>query len=123
MPTRPRTRPSRLRQEPEALTWAREKAGLTKRALAGRIGISEQLVGEMESGWRSATPANLRRLATALNCPVVVLERTHQPIRLIDLADAVNGAVDLGRAVNVFRNPPPSKVKISGKLRGRGGRR
>jgi transcriptional regulator with XRE-family HTH domain len=72
---RERRRPSRLRQEPEAVTWAREKAGLTKRELAGRVGISEKLMGEIESGWRSATPANLIRIAAALNCPLVVLER------------------------------------------------
>ncbi|MFF7158017.1 helix-turn-helix domain-containing protein [Streptomyces sp. NPDC008139] len=70
-----RTRPSRLHQEPEAVTWAREKAGLTKRALADQVGISEQLMGEIESGWRSATPANLIKIADALNCPLVVLER------------------------------------------------
>ncbi|WP_322974725.1 helix-turn-helix domain-containing protein [Actinacidiphila epipremni] len=71
-------RPRRLHQEPEAVTWAREKAGLTKRALAGEVGISEQLMGEIESGWRSATPANLARIAAALNCPLVVLERKRQ---------------------------------------------
>ncbi|WP_328915282.1 MULTISPECIES: helix-turn-helix domain-containing protein [unclassified Streptomyces] len=73
--TRPRTRPRTLHQEPRAVTWAREKAGLTKRALAQEIGISEVLMGEIESGWRSATPANLARIARALNCPLVVLER------------------------------------------------
>jgi transcriptional regulator with XRE-family HTH domain len=72
---RPRARPRRLHHEPEAVAWAREKAGLTKRALAARVGISEQLVGEIESGWRNATPANLARIADALNCPLVVLER------------------------------------------------
>ncbi|BBA97357.1 hypothetical protein RVR_3050 [Actinacidiphila reveromycinica] len=70
-----RRRPKRLNQEPEAVTWARERAGLTKRELAGAVGISEQLMGEIESGWRSATPANLRRIAVALNCPLVALER------------------------------------------------
>ncbi|WP_333770700.1 helix-turn-helix domain-containing protein [Streptomyces sp. IBSBF 2435] len=70
-----RTRPSRLHQEPEAVTWARKKAGFTKRALAELVGISEQLMGEIESGWRSATPANLIKIADALNCPIVVLER------------------------------------------------
>jgi transcriptional regulator with XRE-family HTH domain len=75
MTPRSRTRPSRLHQEPEAVTWAREKAGLTKRALADQVGISEQLMGEIESGWRSATPANLVKIAEALNCPLVVLER------------------------------------------------
>ena len=76
MPAHHRTRPSTLHQEPEAITWAREKAGLTKRALAELVGISEQLMGEIESGWRSATPANLLKIAEALNCPVVVVERT-----------------------------------------------
>ncbi|NUS15248.1 MAG: helix-turn-helix transcriptional regulator [Streptomyces sp.] len=75
MPARHRTRPSRLHHEPKAVAWAREKAGLTKRALADMVGISEQLMGEIESGWRSATPANLIKIAAALNCPLVVLER------------------------------------------------
>jgi transcriptional regulator with XRE-family HTH domain len=73
--SRTRTRPSRLHQEPASVTWARQKSGLTKRALAETIGISEQLMGEIESGWRSATPANLAKIADALNCPVVMLER------------------------------------------------
>jgi transcriptional regulator with XRE-family HTH domain len=72
---RKRRRPSKLNQEPAAVTWAREKCGLTKRALARSVGISEQLMSEIESGWRSATPANLNKIAEALNCPVVVLER------------------------------------------------
>ncbi|WP_328914634.1 MULTISPECIES: helix-turn-helix domain-containing protein [unclassified Streptomyces] len=59
------------------VTWAREKSGLTKRALAERVGVSEQLIGEIESGWRNATPANLVKIAEALNCPVVALERKH----------------------------------------------
>lgn len=75
---RTRTRPRTLDQEPEAITWARKKAGLTKRALARRIGISEQLMGEIESGWRNATPANLNKIAEALNCPVVSLERKRE---------------------------------------------
>jgi hypothetical protein len=32
-------------------------------------------MNEIESGWRSATPANLMKIADALNCPVVMLER------------------------------------------------
>jgi transcriptional regulator with XRE-family HTH domain len=79
MASRTRSRPRKLHQEPEAVTWAREKAGLTKRALARTVGVSEQLVGEIESGWRNATPANLARIAEALNCPVVFLERKRQP--------------------------------------------
>lgn len=67
-----------LNQEPEAVTYARRKAGLTKRQLAEMIGISEQLMGEIESGWRNATPENLLKLAEALNCPLVVLERKRE---------------------------------------------
>ncbi|MDD1062362.1 helix-turn-helix domain-containing protein [Streptomyces cocklensis] len=78
---RRRERPRSLHQEPEAVTWAREKSGLTKRRLAELVGISEQLMGEVESGRRSATPADLARIARALNCPVVVLERRHSGSR------------------------------------------
>ncbi|MFJ1582072.1 helix-turn-helix transcriptional regulator [Streptomyces sp. NPDC088197] len=70
-----RTSPRRLHQEPEAVRWAREKAGLNKRALAEQVGVSEQLMGEIESGRRNATPANLTKIARALNCPLVSLER------------------------------------------------
>jgi DNA-binding XRE family transcriptional regulator len=70
-----RRRPLRLHHEPAALTWAREKCGLTKRALAREVGISEQLMCEIESGWRSATPANLQKIAAVLRCPVVMLEQ------------------------------------------------
>ncbi|NUS17585.1 MAG: helix-turn-helix transcriptional regulator [Streptomyces sp.] len=72
---RKRTRPRQLNHEPDAVAWARRKAGLTKRQLARVVGISEQLMGEIESGWRSATPANLLKIAAALNCPAVFLER------------------------------------------------
>lgn len=52
MPRR-RTRPRRPHHEPEAATWAREKAGLTQRALA----------------------AHIAKIADVRNCPLVVLSR------------------------------------------------
>jgi transcriptional regulator with XRE-family HTH domain len=64
-----------LGHEPEAVIYAREKAGLTQAELARRVGVSVALVNMIESGDRNATPAMLLRLAAALNCPVVVLER------------------------------------------------
>lgn len=73
--SRRRERPTRLNQNPGAVTWAREMAGLTKRQLAAAAGFSEQLMGEIESGWRNATAVNLLKIAAALKCPVVVLER------------------------------------------------
>jgi transcriptional regulator with XRE-family HTH domain len=75
-----------LDHEPEAVTYARQKAGLSKTELAGRLGVSLSLISQIETGDRNATPAMLLRLADALNCPVVVLERKRcQPM-------AVNGA-------------------------------
>lgn len=64
-----------LDHEPEAVTYARKKAGLTMTDLADRLGVSLSLVSQWESGDRNATPAILPRLAEVLNCPVVVLER------------------------------------------------
>src|SRR4051812_21219601 len=64
-----------LDHEPAAVTYAREQAGLTKTALAQRCGVSVSLISEIEGGTRNATPAMLRKLAAALNCPRVVLER------------------------------------------------
>ncbi|MBM9504513.1 helix-turn-helix transcriptional regulator [Streptomyces sp. KK5PA1] len=70
-----RTLTNRLNQEPGAVTAARLRAGLTKSALAQRVGISAQLMSDIESGWRSATPEVLPRIAGVLNCPVTALER------------------------------------------------
>jgi len=76
MNSRPRKRPkSPLDHEPEALTYARQKAGLTQADLASRVGVAFSLVSEWERGTRNCTPANLNKVAEALNCPVVVLER------------------------------------------------
>ena len=64
-----------LNHEPEAVTWAREKAGLTKAAVAEEFPCAPSLITEIEKGTRNATPATLNRLAEIFNCPVVVLER------------------------------------------------
>jgi transcriptional regulator with XRE-family HTH domain len=64
-----------LDHEPEAVTYAREQAGLTKTRLAKLCGVSVSLISEIESGTRNATPAMIIKLAEALNCPRVVLER------------------------------------------------
>lgn len=76
MSERPTRRPhgAPLHHAPEAVTYAREQAGLTKRALAEKCGFSEQLMCDIEAGRRSATPAKLAQMAAVLNCPKVVLE-------------------------------------------------
>lgn len=75
----PRRVPKRLNHEPKAVRWARERSGLSQTALAKRAGLARTLVVEIEKGTRSATPENLLKLAEAMNCPVVVLERKREP--------------------------------------------
>jgi transcriptional regulator with XRE-family HTH domain len=67
-----------LDHEPEAVIYARVQAGLTKTQLAGMCGVSLSLISEIESGTRNATPAMIIKLARALNCPRVVLERKRE---------------------------------------------
>jgi transcriptional regulator with XRE-family HTH domain len=64
-----------LDHEPIAVTYARTQAGLTKTQLAKNCGVSTSLISEIESGKRNATPAMIIKLASALNCPRVILER------------------------------------------------
>lgn len=67
-----------LDHEPEAVTYARERAGLTKTDLAVQLGVSLSLISEIEAGTRNATHRLQRRMAQVLNCPVVVLQRKYQ---------------------------------------------
>ena len=78
-PIRPR-RISLTHQNPEALTFARVAKGWSQTDLAAAVGISRSLLCEMEKGTRGATPANLKRIADVLNCPVSVLERKRQAV-------------------------------------------
>lgn len=64
-----------LDHEPAAVTYAREQAGLTRTQVAAACGVSLSLISEIEAGTRNATPAMIIKLASALNCPRVVLER------------------------------------------------
>ena len=77
----PERAPTRLHHSPEAVRWAREMAGLNQTQLAERAGLSRTLVVEIEGGTRNATPANLRKLAEALNCPLVALEAKREVTR------------------------------------------
>lgn len=68
----PATRPRRkapLTHDPEALTWARTKAGRTQAWLAAELGISPGHMSEIEAGTRGLTDEKLRRTAELLDCP------------------------------------------------------
>lgn len=70
---RRRSRGAPLDHAPEGVSYARETAGLTKRALADSVQISKQLMCDIEAGRRNASPELLRRMAERLGCPLVVL--------------------------------------------------
>ncbi|WP_329368649.1 transcriptional regulator [Streptomyces sp. NBC_00669] len=78
-----RSRPLQLFHEPEAVTWARETAGLTKNELAARVGFSVNLLTAIERGNRTATPSHLAKIADALDCPLVDLERKQQASHIL----------------------------------------
>jgi transcriptional regulator with XRE-family HTH domain len=80
-----------LDHEPEAVRYAREQAGLTRTRLAKMCGVSLSLISEIEGGTRNATPAMLTKLADALNCPRVVLERKRNSPQHGDEVDAGHG--------------------------------
>lgn len=71
--TRPR-RVTPVDHDPEALKWARGRAGWRQAALAREVGISPSLLCEAEKGTRGLAPDVKNRLAAALNCPVTVFE-------------------------------------------------
>lgn len=77
MPTKiPRGhRMSPLDHEPEAVAYARRKAGLSQAEAANILGKSVSLLSEIEKGTRNARPELLAAMAKAYNCPLVVLER------------------------------------------------
>jgi transcriptional regulator with XRE-family HTH domain len=64
-----------LNHEPQAVTWARERSGLTKTELGKRVGVGVSHISEIEKGTRNAPPPLLLKIAQELNCPVVFLER------------------------------------------------
>lgn len=70
------------------MTYAREQAGLTKRALAAELHISEQLLCDIEAGRRNASPDLLERMAERLKCPLVVLQ-AKPPAESAETAEAV----------------------------------
>lgn len=75
--TNPTRKPPKepLDHEPEAVAYALEQSGLTMTQLAGACGVSVSLISEIIGGTRNATPVMIGKLAKALNCPRVVLER------------------------------------------------
>lgn len=75
MPRKPQERVSDLDHEPEAVVYARKKAGYSQAAAAKELKISGPYLSQIESGVRNAGPALLKKMSEVYNCPVVVLER------------------------------------------------
>lgn len=63
-----------LHHSPEAVTRARENAGLTQKALAKKLGISFQLMCDIEAGRRNANPDRLRAMSRVFGCSVADLQ-------------------------------------------------
>lgn len=87
-----------LDHEPQGVAYARRSAGLTQRQLAEMCGVTQPHISEIENGTRNATPAMLNKLAAALNCPRVILERKREPEAGASAADRVQRMRDEERA-------------------------
>jgi transcriptional regulator with XRE-family HTH domain len=74
---RPKRRPPKdpLDHAPEAVTQAREQAGLTKTQLALATGVSLSLISEIEHGSRNARPPLIESMARVLDCTPDQLRR------------------------------------------------
>lgn len=59
--------------DPARLVARRVELGLTREALAARVGVSSRMIFFYEEGRHTPTPSRLERLATALDCGVDVL--------------------------------------------------
>ncbi len=57
----------------------RDLQGLTTRAFAAKVGISESHMGRIESNERSGSPEVRRRIAEALGVDIADLRRTPEP--------------------------------------------
>ncbi|MEH0579014.1 MULTISPECIES: helix-turn-helix transcriptional regulator [Streptomyces] len=78
-----------LHHSPEAVTRARENAGLAQKDLAEKCGFSTQLMCDIEAGRRNANPDRLRAMATVLGCSVSDLQPASGVTRLDDEPPAV----------------------------------
>lgn len=91
--------------------------GLTQRNLAKRAGapLSQVLLSRLENGLRTATPNNIRLLATALKVPEVSLLRRPRTVNRetwpVQLADLGSSAPRRLRKRTVGNQPPAPPVQ------------
>ena len=65
----------------DALRVTRERTGFSAAELAKRAGMSPGYLSDLENGNRWPNAKTIKKLAVALNCPTVVLERHDHPDR------------------------------------------
>lgn len=62
-----------MRSNPAALAAIRERSGLTQTDLANATGVSQGRISELESKPQNLRPATAKKLAEALQVPVVAI--------------------------------------------------
>lgn len=64
----------------QRIRTAREKAGMTQKELAQKLGIPYQSIGQWENGHRNPKLETMQRIATALGVHVLDLTGTGKPL-------------------------------------------
>lgn len=71
------------------MRYARENADLKQKAAADALGISPQLLADIEAGRRNATADVLAKMTRVYKCPREVLVRKDNLGEVLDLLDGV----------------------------------
>ena len=87
----------------DKVRFAREQLGLTTQTLAGKAGISQPYISEIENGNKTPSAKTIMRLAAALNVPGEFLLRNDvKTLAEMEIESAVKSKIDSSKYFPYF---------------------
>ena len=87
----------------DKVRFARERLGLTTQMLAGKAGISQPYISEIENGNKTPSAKTIMRLAAALNVPGEFLLRNDvKTLAEMEIETAVKSKIDSSKYFPYF---------------------
>ena len=87
----------------DKVRFAREQLGLTTQMLAGKAGISQPYISEIENGNKTPSAKTIMRLAAALNVPGEFLLRNDvKTLAEMEIESAVKSKIDSSKYFPYF---------------------